>query len=95
MFSTKSADAAESKVENLSLSEAKKQVMAFYYTWYGTPSYSGRWVHWEEGGHHPDPMPTPEPGHRDIGAPHHPDPDVYDSNDPELIRRQLALCEES
>ncbi|MEK9138307.1 MAG: hypothetical protein AAB393_14370 [Bacteroidota bacterium] len=84
MLFTKSAYAEELK--------RPKQVMAFYYTWYGTPSYGGRWVHWDEGGHHPDDM--AKPGHRDIGATNHPYPDVYDSNEPELIQRQLALCEE-
>jgi hypothetical protein len=72
--------------------ETPKQVMAFYYTWYGTPSHSGRWAHWDEGGHRPERM--KKPGHRDIGATHHPEPDVYDSNDPAVIQRHLQLCEE-
>src|SRR3989441_4218073 len=29
-------------------SNVPKQVLAFYYGWYGNPSSSGRWVHWEK-----------------------------------------------
>ena len=70
----------------------KKMVMAFYYTWYGTPEVCGHWHHWTEGGHHPEQIDLN--GYRDIGATNHPAPDVYDSNDPSVIRRHLALCEE-
>jgi len=69
-----------------------KKVMAFYYTWYGTPEVGGRWHHWPEGGHNPDKL--DQNGLRDLGATNHPEPDVYDSNSPEVIRRHLALCEE-
>lgn len=69
-----------------------KKVMAFYYTWYGTPEVSDGWYHWPEGGHNPDKL--DEKGLRDVGATNHPDPDVYDSNSPDVIRRHLALCEE-
>ena len=71
---------------------SEKMVMAFYYTWYGTPEVCGHWHHWSEGGH--DPEKIDRNGYRDIGATNHPDPDVYDSNDPSAIRRHLALCEE-
>src|ERR1051326_8535774 len=27
-------------------SSVPKQVLAFYYGWYGNPSVSGKWVHW-------------------------------------------------
>jgi hypothetical protein len=71
---------------------SNKMVMAFYYTWYGTPEVCGHWHHWPEGGHNPEKI--DQNGYRDIGATNHPAPDVYDSNDPSVIRRHLALCEE-
>ena len=67
-------------------------VMAFYYTWYGTPQVCGHWHHWPEGGHNPEKI--DQNGYRDIGTTNHPDPDVYDSNDPSVIRQHLAICEE-
>ncbi|MBW3623264.1 MAG: glycoside hydrolase family 99-like domain-containing protein [Armatimonadetes bacterium] len=63
-----------------------RTVMAFYYTWYGTPGFNGSWLHWNEGGHHPDRR-TPA-GLPDIGSTHHP-PVLYDSLDPALVRRHL------
>jgi len=72
---------------------SKKMAMAFYYTWYGTPEVCGHWHHWPEGGHNPEKI--DQNGYRDIGATNHPAPDVYDSNDPSVIRRHLALCEET
>ena len=69
-----------------------RKVMAFYYTWYGTPEVSGRWHHWPEGGHNPDNRDSED--YRDIGATNHPDPDVYDSNNPVVIQQHLTLCAE-
>jgi len=47
----------------------RKKVLAFYYTWYGTPQVSGAWYHWPEGGHTPD-----EVDHRGL-------PDIGDSGE--------------
>lgn len=68
--------------------ERHRPVLAFYYPWYGAPVVSGQWRHWTEGGHDPDHI-DPGTRSRDIGATDHPRPDVYDSNDPRLLRRQL------
>jgi hypothetical protein len=65
---------------------AGPKVLAFYYTWYGTPAVSGAWRHWDEGGHRPDHR-TPA-GLPDIGATDHP-LELYDANDPAVIRRHL------
>jgi len=52
-------------------------VLAFYYPWYGTPDGpSGRWVHW-----------NPYRAHHDSA--HDPAAGLYDSNDPETIRRHI------
>ena len=68
------------------------KVLAFYYTWYGTPDLQGHWVHWNEGGRNPDRLDSQ--GWPEIGATHHP-PRLYDSNDPETIRQHLKLAADS
>jgi len=70
-----------------------RQVLAFYYTWYGTPQVSGAWYHWDEGGHSPDDV--NEDGYPDLGATNHPSHGPYDSNDPYAIRRHLKWSEEA
>ncbi|MGB9797636.1 MAG: glycoside hydrolase family 99-like domain-containing protein [bacterium] len=67
----------------------QKRVLAFYYPWYGTPSVSGNWVHWNEAGHNPeillgDNLP-------DSATTNHP-LKLYDSNDPEVIKKHLSLA---
>jgi len=53
------------------------KVLAFYYPWYGTPDGpSGDWVHW-----------NPYRAHHD--AAHDPAAGLYDSNDPETVRRHI------
>ncbi len=68
----------------------KHLVLAFYYPWYGTPDVSGFWRHWDEGGHNPE---DGERESRDIGASHHPYPDVYDSSSSEVIERHFETAE--
>jgi len=66
-----------------------RKVLACYYTWYATQGFSGSWLHWNEGGHDPtklDPRALP-----DIGATHHP-LELYDSADPAVTARHLALA---
>src|SRR5690242_4645705 len=67
-------------------SSTTKQVLAFYYTWYGTPEVTGAWRHWDEGGHHPDRR-TPS-GQWDTGTTDHP-LQLYDSNDLKVLRTHL------
>ncbi|HGE72156.1 TPA: hypothetical protein ENX78_15060 [Candidatus Poribacteria bacterium] len=71
----------------------ERKVLAFYYTWYGVPQVSGRWYHWEEGGHSPNDV--NEDGYPDFGTTNHPSHGPYDSNDPYAIRRHLKWCEEA
>lgn len=53
-----------------------REVLAFYYTWYGTPARHGRWVHWGR----------VNPEQRDISeSTHYPARGAYDSHDPDLI----------
>ena len=54
-----------------------KQVLAFYYPWYGTPEGpSGEWVHWN-------------PNRRHHDSAHDPAYGFYDSSDPETVRRHI------
>lgn len=69
---------------------AQKRVLAFYYTWYGTPQVTGRWLHWNEGGHNPEAKTFG--GLPDTGTTHHPEK-LYDSQDSSLIRQHLKMCE--
>jgi len=70
-----------------------RKVLAFYYTWYGTPQVIGDWHHWGEGGHSPNDV--NEDGYPDFGATNHPSHGPYDSNDPHAIRRHLKWSEEA
>ncbi len=55
-----------------------QKVLAFYYPWYGTPDGpSGEWVHWNPYRSHHDSAHVPAAG-------------LYDSRDPETVRRHIA-----
>jgi hypothetical protein len=57
-----------------------KQVLAFYYPWYGNPQVTGGWVHWE----------GVDTLHQTIGnATHYPELGPYDSHDPQLISQHM------
>lgn len=58
-----------------------RQVLAFYYPWYGNPATSGRWLHWQ-GPHGEAPRQSPTLNHPTLG--------FYDSHDPAVIARHVA-----
>lgn len=59
------------------------QILAFYYGWYGNPTTSGRWVHWE----------GVDPANERIKkVTHYPAWGAYDSHDPALLDRQAAAA---
>jgi len=63
-----------------------RRVLAFYYSWYGTPQKHGRWIHWR--GVEPE-------RHQIATATHYPALGAYDSHDPEIIDthiRQAKRC---
>ncbi len=66
-------------------------VLAFYYPWYRTKDYSGAWDHWDIEGRDPDRIDGQ--GRREITSAHYPVGDVYDSTDPDVIRRHLEESE--
>jgi hypothetical protein len=56
--------------------QVPRQVLAFYYTWYGRPDRHGRWIHWGK----VDPQ-----RHEISESTHYPAQGAYDSHDPEII----------
>ncbi|MEN3341132.1 MAG: hypothetical protein V7644_536 [Actinomycetota bacterium] len=60
------------------------RVAIFYYPWYGTPGRDGGWQHWNQGGHLP-------PG--DVYSRYYPAGGPYSSDDPRVVRRQMAQIE--
>ncbi|MFO7906645.1 MAG: endo-1,3-alpha-glucanase family glycosylhydrolase [Pirellulaceae bacterium] len=66
-----------------SWSRVPHKVLAFYYTWYGTPQYRDRYIHWGK----------VDAGKHDISAStHYPALGAYDSHDPEVIDHHIELA---
>jgi hypothetical protein len=60
-----------------------REVLAFYYTWYGGPERHGKWVHWQD----------VKPDQHDIAsATHFPAKGAYDSYDPDLIGWHIDMA---
>ncbi len=67
-------------------SRVPRQVLAFYYTWYGRPERHGRWVHWKD----------VKPEEHDIAtSTHYPAKGAYDSHDPAIIDWQIDLAKQA
>ena len=62
-----------------------RQVLAFYYTWYGTPERAGRMIHW--GSVRPE-------SHEISQSTHYPEIGAYDSHDPALIDRHVTQAKQ-
>lgn len=58
-----------------------REVLAFYYTWYGTPDHQGKWIHW--GGDDNAAHDIPE-------SRHYPARGAYDSQDPALLAAHIV-----
>jgi glycoprotein endo-alpha-1,2-mannosidase len=63
--------------------ETSRQILAFYYGWYGNPSVSGAWRHWTN----VDPT-----NHEIANAAHFPALGAYDSHDPSVVGQQVAMA---
>ncbi len=66
-----------------------QDVLAFYYPWYGTPSVTGQWMHWDGAGHNPDNIVG---GRRDISAVHYPLIDVYDCTNDSALQTHIQMA---
>jgi glycoprotein endo-alpha-1,2-mannosidase len=63
--------------------DASRQVLAFYYGWYGNPVTSARWVHWKNA----------DPAYQRIeNSTDYPAYGAYDSHDPATVDRQAAAA---
>ena len=59
------------------------QVIAFYYGWYGNPTFDGEWIHWN------DPINKAVPP-ADISSDYYPQLGAYSSRDPAILRQHMA-----
>ncbi|WP_207755423.1 ThuA domain-containing protein [Nonomuraea cypriaca] len=66
--------------------QVSPNVHVFYYPWYGSPSVSGAWRHWQQGGRTPP---------ADIGADLYPKLGPYDSGDPAAIDQHMRWIRQS
>ena len=63
-----------------------RRVLAFYYTWYGTPEHHGRWVHWNR---------VDAENHEISASTHYPALGAYDSHDPQTIDAHIDLAKKA
>lgn len=66
--------------------EPSREVVAFYYAWYGNPDSDGRWIHWDQNGHVPP---------SDVGSDFYPTLGAYSSGDPEVVAQHMAWLREA
>lgn len=64
----------------------EKQVLAFYYGWYGNPAVSGKWVHWKD---------VDEARHTIGESSHFPLLGAYDSHDPKIVDRHIRDAQQA
>lgn len=69
---------------NRQCTNVPREVLAFYYTWYGTPDREGKWVHW--GGENKTAHDIPE-------SRHYPARGAYDSQDPALLESHILQAQ--
>jgi len=60
--------------------DVPRKVLAFYYTWYGTPEFDHGWAHWGE---------VDAENHEIAESTHYPEIGAYDSHDPAVIDRHI------
>ncbi len=70
------------KRSEVTYSSVPRQVLAFYYPWYGTPDVDGRWAHWGK----------PDFEKKDIPESlHYPVLGPYSSHDPKVVREHMRM----
>lgn len=69
-----------------SIGSVRPIVAAFYYPWYGTPTFNGQWVHWEQNNHLPP---------QDIGSDYYPLLGAYSSRDPSVLAQHMAWLQQA
>ena len=66
--------------------DVPRQVLAFYYGWYGNPQKSGRWVHWSN---------VEEAAQRIGSSTHYPALGPYDSHAPEVVEQHCRWAKQA
>src|SRR5437867_3962573 len=72
--------------EQVHWKQVPKQVLAFYYGWYGNSSVSGNWVHWEK---------VDEAGKHIGSSSHYTTLGPYDSHDPKIVEQHCRWAKEA
>lgn len=63
-----------------------RQVLAFYYPWYGTPEFDGSWAHWGQ----------PDFTKKDLPASlHYPVLGPYSNHDPKVVREHMRMMKDA
>jgi hypothetical protein len=62
------------------------RIVAFYYPWYGSPEFNGKWIHWEQGSAVPP---------RDISSDYYPVLGAYSAVDPAAVAQHFAWLREA
>jgi glycoprotein endo-alpha-1,2-mannosidase len=65
--------------------QVPRQVLTFYYTWYGRPERHGRWIHWGK---------VDAPRFEISQSTHYPAQGAYDSHDPAIIDGHIDLAKQ-
>jgi glycoprotein endo-alpha-1,2-mannosidase len=88
IFPCYAADVAQGQAQIKPLSSAgvSRQVLAFYYDWYGNPTVSGNWVHWEK---------VDAAAKHIASTAHFPALGAYDSHDPKLIEEHFREAKDA
>jgi glycoprotein endo-alpha-1,2-mannosidase len=91
---------ASSQQRRGDLEKVSYKVHTFYYSWYGSPEYDGKYSNWNHPiiPHHKNPTWNNAgafPGGDDIGANYYPALGCYSSNDPNLISEHFKLIQKA
>ncbi len=74
------------KRSEVTSSEVPREVLAFYYPWYGTPEFDGRWAHWGK----------PDFEEKDLPQSlNYPVLGPYSSHDPKVVREHMRMMKEA
>ena len=71
---------------NVRWEKVPRQVLAFYYPWYGNPGTSGRWVHW---------VGVNEQAQSIGNSTHYPLLGPYDSHDPKVVEQHFRWAKQA
>ncbi len=77
------------KADDQDLPSSSRNVVAFYYPWYGNPATDGHYANWNHGVAVRQGPPRSYPGGEDIGANYFPELGSYSVNDPGVLKTHM------